>query len=86
MSKKYICHVCGYNGLIEAPWSENGKVPSHNICDCCGVEFGYEDCNEGAILRYRENWINGGCEWFDESQKPINWNLEQQLTNIDIRL
>ncbi|GAA0182126.1 hypothetical protein SH2C18_45590 [Clostridium sediminicola] len=55
--KKYICHVCGFNVLDEKPYLNDGKIPSHNICDCCGCEFGYDDNDE-----YRKNGLNlEGC-------------------------
>ena len=42
---RYICPVCGYAYLEEPPRDEKGR-PSFDICDCCGIEFGYEDCTE----------------------------------------
>lgn len=84
MMKKYICHVCGYAELDEAPWGETGKIPSHNICDCCGIQYGYEDCTNEAIRQYRQNWIESGGEWFDETKKPDNWSITEQLRNINI--
>ena len=75
--KKYICHVCGYDGLDEEPYKENEKIPSHDICDCCGCEFGYDD-NE----QYRLKWIESGGKWFNPKLKPEAWNLERQLKNV----
>ena len=84
MVKKYTCNICGYPDLDEAPWGENGKIPSHNICECCGVEFGYEDCTEETIRRYRQKWIDAGGEWFCKELRPANWNMKEQLRNIGI--
>ena len=81
MKKTYICHVCGYSKLEESPWI-NKKIPSHNICDCCGVEFGYEDCSENSIIAYRDKWMVNGASWFNPKLKPKNWSLEQQLENL----
>ena len=55
--KKYICHICGYTELNEGSWGEDGNSPSFDICPCCGVEFGYEDCFEIEINKYRVNWL-----------------------------
>jgi rubredoxin len=41
--KKNICRVCGLIYDKFYPWGEDGEVPSHDICDCCGTEFGYDD-------------------------------------------
>ncbi|ENJ9654231.1 hypothetical protein CF065_07910 [Clostridium sporogenes] len=84
--EKYVCHVCGYPNLEEPPWVMNGKIPSHNICDCCGVEFGYEDCTKESIKRFRCEWIKKGCKWFSGELKPDNWNYQEQLQNITYKV
>lgn len=84
--KRYICQVCGYSELDEPPWENDGKIPSHNICECCGVEFGYEDATSEGMFRYRKQWIESGGKWFDETKKPDNWNMEKQLMNIGVRI
>ena len=38
-----MCYVCGLNYENFFPWGPDGQTPSHDICGCCGVEFGYED-------------------------------------------
>jgi hypothetical protein len=75
-----VCRVCGLQQ--ELPWGENGKDPSWDICDCCGVEFGYEDCQLTVIRNYRETWIQSGAKWRNEKFKSDNWSLEKQLKNI----
>ncbi|WBW98367.1 hypothetical protein [Oceanirhabdus sp. W0125-5] len=81
---KYTCHVCGYSDLDEAPWE--GNIPTHNICDCCGVEFGYEDCKEENVEKFRCKWINNGCIWFNKELKPDDWDYEKQLENINYKI
>ncbi|BAE85638.1 hypothetical protein [Desulfitobacterium hafniense] len=83
--KNYTCHVCGYPDLDEAPWGDDEKSPSYNICPCCGVEFGYEDSQDIALIAYRNNWIKKGAKWFTPSLKPDNWNLEEQLRRSNIK-
>ena len=80
---KYICHVCGYSNLDEPPYGLDGSIASFDICPCCGVEFGYEDCQLSSYERYKNEWIISGSNWFDEELKPSNWNLEKQLSNIN---
>ena len=80
-----ICRVCGFQYDDYYPWGENGQLPTYDICDCCGAEFGYDDdigaCGE-PIQTYRSKWINGGAKFFRPSERPENWNLEDQLKNI----
>ena len=38
----HMCPVCGYIGLNEQPYDDNG-CPSYEICSCCGFEFGFDD-------------------------------------------
>jgi hypothetical protein len=82
----YICTICGYSELEEAPWGDDGKTPSFSICDCCGVEFGYEDATEEGKLQYRKQWIDSGFRWFEESKKPGGWNPKIQLKKINTKV
>ncbi|MCM1328751.1 MAG: hypothetical protein NC253_04845 [Ruminococcus sp.] len=77
----YTCPVCGYDFLDEPPYID-GYIPSHNICGCCGAEFGLDDCTQGQIEKYREKWIEEGCQWFGGESKPENWNPYEQLEKI----
>ncbi len=75
------CRVCGLLQDCE-PWGENGKTPSYEICDCCGVEFGYEDSTQESTWRFRKNWIEKGAPWFTMALKPENWSMEEQLKHV----
>ena len=79
--EKYICTICGYNGLTEPPRDENGR-PSFETCNCCGTAFGYDDKSDEHVISFRNNWIEQGGTWFSEQSKPENWNMEEQLKNI----
>lgn len=81
--KKYICHVCGFPELEDPPWGLQGNSSSHNICSCCGLQFGYHDCQLTAYEQNKKNWIDSGASWFDIELKPLNWNLDEQLNNIN---
>lgn len=82
-NKKYICPVCGYDRLDERPYDIIGE-PSFNICPCCGFEYGFDDMNCGYTFEsYRNKWINDGAKWFSKKEKPRNWNLEEQLKNLE---
>lgn len=84
--KKYTCHVCGYPELSDPPWGDDGKSSSFDICPCCGVEYGYEDAREAAMLKFRQQWIASGGKWFNERLKPRDWDMKKQLLNIQINL
>ena len=77
----YVCRVCGAEQL-DPPWGEDGKNATFDLCDCCGVEFGYEDATLMGIRRYREEWLSNGAKWKVEKEKPKDWLLEQQLKNV----
>ena len=78
----YKCPVCGYIGLYEQPYDENGCA-SYEICPCCGFEFGFDDRDQGkSFEQYREKWISDGAQWFNKKKQPDNWNLEEQLKNL----
>jgi hypothetical protein len=78
-----ICRVCG---LLqpEPPWGKDGRTPSFNICDCCGVEFGYEDCTLGGILNYRNEWLSKGAKWGQPKARPQDWALDKQMRQIPL--
>ena len=78
-SPRYVCPVCGFNGLKEMPYDGDG-APSYEICACCGVEFGFE--NKDDMVKYREDWIKKGASWFMPALKPVDWDLSKQLANI----
>ena len=75
------CRVCGYLSDT-APWGDDGKSPTYEICPCCGVEYGYEDSSIVGIKKYREEWIAAGADWKDKKSKPENWSWEDQLENV----
>lgn len=66
---KYHCPVCGLL-LNFAPWGEDGKSPSYEICHCCDVEWGNEDYTPNSLQAYRHKWLASGAEWFDLQKKP----------------
>jgi hypothetical protein len=80
-NKNFVCTVCG-KMQDDLPWGEDGKCPNYDICDCCGVEFGYGDCTLKAIRASRERWLANGGKWRYPEEKPANWSLEMQMKNI----
>ena len=62
---------------------DDGKTPTFDICPCCGVEWGNEDYTTESRTEYRNKWLADGAKWFEPQKKPVNWNLEEQLKDID---
>ena len=81
LSDIYRCRVCG---LLrdEPPWGKDGTTASFDICECCGVEFGYEDSTRESVLKYRAAWLASGAKWADPDEKPPGWSLDIQLQTI----
>ncbi len=78
---RYFCRVCGLS-QGDAPWGDDDETPTFDICDCCGVQFGYEDCTTRGIKKFREEWIKNGAKWFWPKSRPENWSLEEQLKKV----
>lgn len=78
-----ICRVCGME--YDSPTWNGENDATFDICNCCGVEFGIQDCTLEGVKAYREYWIRDGCQWMKPSLKPENWNLEEQLKKIPSR-
>ncbi|WP_218940109.1 hypothetical protein [Denitrobaculum tricleocarpae] len=66
----------------EPPWGLDGKTATFDICACCGAEFGYEDSLYSAVVSYREEWKRKGMNWWSEKDKPEDWDVKAQLSNI----
>lgn len=71
----YICPVCGYEKLEEAP-------ANYTICSCCGTEFEYDDFDT-SYLALRERWLAAGPKWFSSMEPaPKGWDYRRQLNNL----
>jgi hypothetical protein len=82
MSQKYLCPVCGFEGLTEPPFDMNND-PSFEVCSCCGFEFGFDgENNPERFMEYRKHWISEGTPWFNAKLKPNDWDYKEQLKNV----
>ena len=58
-NKNMMCRICGFVYDNYYPWGD----PDHEMCVCCGGEFGFDDdihaCGK-TIQEYRSKWINEG--------------------------
>ncbi|WP_244269261.1 hypothetical protein [Pantoea septica] len=77
----YICRACGAEQL-DAPWGDDGESPTYDICDCCGIEFGYEDSTLEGVKKYRTKWLGDGAKWHNKKTEPENWSVIEQLSSI----
>jgi len=83
--KRYICPVCGFDGLKDPPYNKSNE-PSYEICPCCGFEFGFNGTdNQIAFTDFRQRWISSGAHWFMQKLKPKEWDLKKQLNNLNKR-
>lgn len=81
-NENIYCRICGYKYSIDSPTWYDDETPSHDICICCGVQFGYEDDTYQGVVEYRNYWIKNGSKWFIKKYMPENWDLQTQLNNI----
>ena len=73
----YPCRVCGLDA--EHPQYD---PPTFDYCFCCGAQFGYHDVKLKSVRKNRDHWLKNGAQWSEPEEKPEDWNLEEQLTNI----
>lgn len=85
----HLCPVCGYD-LGFAPWQ--GLSASDEICPCCHIQFGYDDCAGGqpekrAAIYYdwRTEWIAEGMPWRGSRKLPEGWDPVRQLQAIGVK-
>jgi hypothetical protein len=82
--ERFRCRVCGM-WQDQPPWGTDCETPSQRICSCCGTEFGYEDITTSAARMNRKRWLANGAQWFDDTDRPADWNVTAQLKCIPRR-
>jgi hypothetical protein len=75
-----ICRVCGLDEGEERWTGPDGA--QYIICSCCGAESGREDLALDWVRRYRTKWIDTGCVWFSPDQRPADWGLDRQISQV----
>ncbi|MEK7339705.1 MAG: hypothetical protein AABZ92_03200 [Verrucomicrobiota bacterium] len=80
-NESYRCRICGLEQDFQ-PWGEDGQTPTFELCGCCGVDFGYQDCTLVYVKKFREKWLKKRGKWANPDEKPPNWSLEEQLKQI----
>src|SRR5205823_3276782 len=80
----FHCPACGFGELLEPPWRD-GAEASHDLCPCCGIQFGLDDQADGDIerraevhRRWRARWIEQGSRWFSSDPSPPLWDPSRQ--------
>ena len=104
MSNQFSCPCCGYQGLDEPayehlhdlpvdvnllpPYANHFGMPSYEVCDCCGFEFGNDDepgtSTPLSFQKYLEDWITRGAHWSSPKKRPLDWSLDDQLRRANI--
>lgn len=75
----YQCPICGWIGLDEI---QTAPFNSHEICSCCGTQFGLDVIEARDLKTIREDWLAEGAPWFDSDAEPIDWSLDKAVTQI----
>ncbi len=87
MTTLQACIVCGWKGLEHAP---TFPFSSHEICSCCGTQYGLDVQAESDAIAVRKEWLEEGAPWFEdevdvEPRKPKNWSIDmarEQIKNV----
>lgn len=68
------------------PYREIWGMPTYEVCQCCGFEFGNDDDSglgsehNSSFSEYLEEWIvEQNCYWLIPEDKPADWDLLTQL-------
>jgi hypothetical protein len=84
---EHICPVCGYE-LAEPAWVDD-VGGSFEICDSCGIQFGYEDAaGDDRELRaalwgeWRAAWVANGMPWRGVGRPPDDFDPGAQLARL----
>ena len=68
----HTCPVCAYPEMPYPP-------ERHEICPCCGTEFGYDDFSR-SHRELRNAWLRSGGPWFNPLEAPpVNWSPFLQI-------
>jgi hypothetical protein len=70
------CPLCGFGPLRDTYVSVQEFRYSFDLCPCCGCEYGYDD-----TLKYFDEWLAGGCRWFNPGERSADWSLDKQVAN-----
>ncbi len=79
----HFCRVCGYRS-DEAPWGDDGRSPSFDLCPCCGVEWGYQDLVATAAEQFQARWLAEGAPWRDRKVPADGLATEERLRRIGV--
>lgn len=67
------------------PYCSSWGMPSYEACPC-GFEFDNDDepgtAQPSTFEAYLAAWVAGARRWLDETRRPANWSLEQQLSEV----
>lgn len=88
MTTLHTCIACGWKGLEEEPIF---PFSSHEICSCCGFEYGLDIQDESDASVVRRDWLQEGAPWFDdendiEPRKPKDWDIDRAKAQIKRKL
>ena len=74
---KSKCPVCG----LWLPF-EHESEGYGDYCACCDSEFGFDTSDYETVKNIRLKWLKSGAAWADLEEKPADWDLAEQLSNV----
>lgn len=84
MKNKHTCIVCGFINLEQVPIY---PFSSHEICSCCGTEYGLDVQRIEDVELVRQEWLDEGAPWFyDDADRPDGWNMSTAIFQIEQNL
>lgn len=83
---RYVCPVCGFNGLVNPAYESKG-FGSLEICPCCGFQFNVTDTKHGwSFIDWRAQWISKRMPWVSTTvNPPRRWSAKNQLGRLQKR-
>ncbi|ALG10680.1 DUF2087 domain-containing protein [Kibdelosporangium phytohabitans] len=82
LGEEYTCRVCGFR--YDTPTWDGGSG-SHDICLCCGTQFGYQDTVLDGVWSVRAKWAAEGHQWSSPEFRPPDWEPGTQLAQVPDR-
>jgi hypothetical protein len=76
----YVCPVCGFPAVQDAPAGLTHAGWSDEFCESCGYQFGVDRL---AFAAWRATWIAAGMPWEARSVGPPDWwNPREHLARL----
>lgn len=89
MNKNTICYVCGFDLRDEENPEEShlpyqfDSIKPFYMCTCCGFHYKIDDYDPGALMEYREQWIEEGLIFNTKLyEQSLEWSLNIAINQL----